>query len=160
MKPIAITDIPGFFIGQAENAEAATGVTAIVAPDGMATGIDVRGGGPASRDSRTLDPLANAEFVHAVLLGGGSAFGLDAAGGAMRYLEEHGIGLDVGPVKVPLVCQSDIFDLLIGRSDVRPDAAMGHAACEAACRAATIATAITERDAAPRWARFSVASSA
>ena len=131
MRQISITDIEGIRSGQVENAEAATGVTAIVAPEGMAASIDVRGGGPASRDTRTLDPLAAAERIHAVLLAGGSAFGLDAAGGAMRYLEERGIGLPVGLVTVPLVCQSDIFDLLVGRSDVRPDADMGHAACVA-----------------------------
>ena len=132
MKTISITDIPGIKLGQYENAEAATGVTVIIAPDGMAAGIDVRGGGPASRDTRTLDPLANAEFIHAVLLGGGSAFGLDASGGVMRYLEERGIGLPVGTVHVPLVCQSDIFDLLVGDANVRPDGKMGYEACVAA----------------------------
>jgi L-aminopeptidase/D-esterase-like protein len=76
--------------------------------------------------------LAAAEFIHAAVLSGGSAFGLDAGGGVMRYLEERGIGLPVGPVRVPLVCQSDIFDLLVGSSDVRPNAAMGYAACVAA----------------------------
>ena len=132
MKQIPITDIAGIRIGQVEDVEAATGATVIICPEGMAAGVDVRGGGPASRDTRTLDPLAAAERIHAVLLAGGSAFGLDAAGGVMRYLEEHGIGLEVGPVRVPLVCQSDIFDLLIGSSDRRPDADMGYAACEAA----------------------------
>ena len=132
MKTISISDIPGIRLGQCENTEAATGVTVIIAPQGMAAGIDVRGGGPASRDTRVLDPLASAEFIHAVVLGGGSAFGLDAAGGVMRYLEEHGIGLPVETVRVPLVCQSDIFDLLVGDSTVRPDAAMGYAACVAA----------------------------
>ena len=132
MKTIAITDIPGFKIGQVEDAQGGTGVTAIVCPEGMAAGIDVRGGGPASRETRTLDPLMAAERIHAVLLAGGSAYGLDAAGGAMHYLEEHGIGLEIGPVRVPLVCQSDIFDLLVGDPACRPDAAMGYAACEAA----------------------------
>ena len=135
MEAIAVTDIPGFKIGQVEDAAGATGVTAIVAAagaEGMAAGIDVRGGGPASRDTRVLDPLAAAQRIHAVLLAGGSAFGLDAAGGAMRYLEERGIGLEVGPVRVPLVCQSDIFDLLVGSPTARPDADMGYAACAAA----------------------------
>ena len=131
MKRIAITDIEGIRIGQVEDAAAATGATVIVCDAGMAAGIDVRGGGPASRDTRILDPLAAAEFIHAVLLAGGSAFGLDAAGGVMRYLEEHGIGLPVGPAIVPLVCQSDIFDLLVGEN-VRPDAQMGYEACAAA----------------------------
>ena len=132
METIAITDIPGIRIGQVEDAQAATGVTVIICDDGMAAGLDVRGGGPASRDTRTLDPLAAAEFIHAVVLAGGSAFGLDAAGGVMRYLEERDIGLSVVDVCVPLVCQSDIFDLLVGDPSVRPDADMGYAACVAA----------------------------
>lgn len=132
MRRIAVTDIEGYAIGQVEDAQAATGATVIIAPSGMAAGLDVRGGGPASRDSRVLDPLAAADTIHAVLLAGGSAFGLDAAGGVQRYLEERGIGLEVGPVRVPLVCQSDIFDLLVGSGEVRPDAAMGYAACVAA----------------------------
>ncbi len=132
MKQIAITDIPGIRIGQVEDAEAATGLTVVLCPEGMAASVDVRGGGPASRDSRILDPLATAEAIHAVVLAGGSAFGLDAAGGVQRYLEEHELGLDMGIAKVPLVCQSDIFDLGVGRSDVRPDATMGYAACVAA----------------------------
>ena len=127
-----ITEFPGISIGQVENSDAATGVTVILCPAGMAASIDVRGGGPASRDTRILDPLAAADFIHAVVLGGGSAFGLDAAGGVMRYLEEHGIGLEVGPVRVPLVCQSDIFDLLLGDPYTRPDAQMGYDACVAA----------------------------
>jgi len=132
LREFPITDFPGISIGQVENTEAATGVTAILCQDGMAASIDVRGGGPASRDTRILDPLAAAESIHAVVLGGGSAFGLDAAGGVMRYLEEHGIGLEVGPVRVPLVCQSDIFDLMVGDPFTRPDAQMGYDACVAA----------------------------
>lgn len=132
MKTISITDIEGIYIGQVEDSAAATGVTVIAAPDGMAASIDVRGGGPASRDTRILDPLAAAEFVHAIVLAGGSAFGLDAAGGVMRCLEEHGYGLPVGDAIVPLVCQSDIFDLIVGAADVRPDGQMGYDACAAA----------------------------
>ena len=133
MKNIPFTSISGIRVGQVEDAAAGTGVTVIVAPDGMAASIDVRGGGPASRDTRILDPLAAAENIHAVVLGGGSAYGLDAAGGVMRCLEEKGIGLTVLPgVIVPLVCQSDIFDLGVGKADVRPTAAMGYDACVAA----------------------------
>ena len=133
MKHIPFTSISGIRIGQVEDAQAGTGVTVLVAPGGMAASIDVRGGGPASRDTRILDPLAAAESIHAVVLGGGSAYGLDAAGGVMRCLEEKGIGLTVMPnVIVPLVCQSDIFDLGVGSATVRPDAAMGYAACAAA----------------------------
>lgn len=133
MKHIPFTSISGIRIGQVEDAQAGTGVTVLVAPGGMAASIDVRGGGPASRDTRVLDPLAAAESIHAVVLGGGSAYGLDAAGGVMRCLEEKGIGLTVMPnVIVPLVCQSDIFDLGVGSATVRPNAAMGYAACSAA----------------------------
>lgn len=129
MREITITDIPGIMIGQVESHRAATGATVILCPEGMAASIDVRGGGPASRDSRILDPLAAAESIHAILLAGGSAFGLDAAGGVQKYLEENDFGHDMGIAKVPLVCQSNIFDLGIGDSAVRPDAAMGYAAC-------------------------------
>lgn len=124
----------GVSVGQAQDETAATGVTVMLAPQGVVAGIDVRGGGPASRDTRLLDPLAAAEHVHAIVLAGGSAFGLDAAGGVMCFLEEHDVGLDVGVpgVKVPLVCQSDIFDLGVGHAQVRPDAHMAYAACEAA----------------------------
>ena len=134
METIAITDFPGIRIGQVEDREGATGATVIICEAGMAAGIDVRGGGPASRDTRILDPLAAAERIHAVLLAGGSAFGLDAAAGVQRYLEERGIGLPVGDAVVPLVCQSDIFDLMIGSSSARPDAHMGYDACVAAER--------------------------
>lgn len=124
----------GVTVGQAEDEAAKTGITVMLAPQGVAAGLDVRGGGPASRDTRVLDPLAAAERIHAIVLAGGSAFGLDAAGGVMGFLEERGVGLDVGVggTIVPLVCQSDIFDLGIGSADVRPDAAMARAACEAA----------------------------
>ena len=119
-------------IGQAENMDAGTGVTVIVAPEGRPCGLDIRGGGPASRESGLMDPLAATDIIHAVVLGGGSAFGLDAAGGVMKYLSEHGIGFPVGDVVVPLVCQSDIFDLGYKAYDIYPDKAMGYAACEAA----------------------------
>ena len=128
-KEIDITEIEGFRIGQAENAEAATGVTVILSESGFPAGVDVRGGGPASRETELLKPVANASAVHAVVLGGGSAFGLDAAGGVMQCLEEKNIGYDVGVTKVPLVVQSDIFDLTVGSKDVRPDKAMGYRAC-------------------------------
>ena len=99
-------------IGNAENTEAATGCTVLLfGKDGAPAGLDVRGGGPASRESELLKPMAAAQIIHAILLSGGSAFGLDAAGGVQKYLEERGIGFDVGVTKVPLVCQSDLFDL-------------------------------------------------
>ena len=129
---ISINDIGGIRIGQSENREAATGCTVFISDKGMAAGLDVRGGGPASRDSELLNPIMAAEFVHAILLGGGSAFGLGAANGVMEYLEEHDIGFVVGVTKVPLVVQSDIFDLTVGDMKVRPDAKMGYEAAKAA----------------------------
>ena len=129
MQEIGIREIKNIKIGNAENMQAATGCTVILCPDGAAAGLDVRGGGPASRESELLKPAAAAEVIHAVLLSGGSAFGLDAAGGVMRYLEERNIGFDVGITRVPLVCQSCIFDLGVGDYTVRPDQAMGYVAC-------------------------------
>ena len=132
---IPITEIEGIRIGQTENAAAGTGCTVLIAENGMRAGLDVRGGGPASRESFLLDPLTAAQEIHAVVLGGGSAFGLGAADGAMRFLEEHGIGFDVGVTKVPLVVQSDLFDLTVGDAFVRPDAAMGYEAARHALEA-------------------------
>ena len=132
-KEIPIQEIGGIHIGQTEDRSAATGCTVLISKEGMAAGLDVRGGGPASRDTHLLDPLTAAQTIHAILLGGGSAFGLGAASGVMKYLEEHDIGFDVGVTKVPLVAQSDLFDLTVGRSDVRPQPAMGYEAARRAC---------------------------
>ena len=130
MKEIPITSFDNIQIGQAENTAAGTGCTVVLlGKDGAPAGLDVRGGGPASRESELLKPLAAAQVIHAIVLAGGSAFGLDAAGGVMRYLEERGIGFDVGVTKVPLVCQSDLFDLTVADARARPDAAMAYAAC-------------------------------
>lgn len=131
MQEINITDIKNIRIGQSQNRDAGTGCTVIICEKGAPTGLDVRGGGPASRESELLKPLANADRIHAVLLSGGSAFGLDAGGGVMQYLEEHDIGFPVGVTKVPLVCQSDLFDLTVSDAYTRPDKAMGYAACKA-----------------------------
>ena len=131
-KEIPVTDIQNIRIGQAENAAAGTGCTVFICENGMRAGLDVRGGGPASRESELLKPLAAAQYIHAIVLAGGSAFGLGAANGVMEYLEARDIGFDVGVTKVPLVVQSDLFDLTVGECSVRPDAAMGH---EAARRA-------------------------
>lgn len=130
MHEISITDIENIRIGQTENKEAGTGLTVFISESGMAAGLDVRGGGPASRESELLKPLAADQMVHAVVLSGGSAFGLGAANGVMEYLEEHGIGFDVGVTKVPLVVQADLFDLTVGDPMVRPDAAMGYEAAK------------------------------
>ncbi len=129
MKEISVFDIGNLHIGNAEDLAAGTGCTVIVCEEGAPAGLDVRGGGPASRESELLKPLAHADKIHAVLLSGGSAFGLDAAGGVMQYLEAHGIGLPVGDMRVPLVCQSCIFDLAVGNGKIRPDRDMGYAAC-------------------------------
>lgn len=130
MKEISIRDIENIQIGNAQDLTAGTGCTVIVCRQGAAAGLDVRGGGPASRESELLKPLAHADRIHGVLLSGGSAFGLDAAGGVMQYLEEQGIGLLVGEMRVPLVCQSCIFDLAVGDGRIRPDKAMGYQACK------------------------------
>ena len=127
MREIPVTDVGPIFIGQTEDSQAATGCTVLIAPQGMHAGLDVRGGGPASRETFLLDPLTAAQSIHAIVLAGGSAFGLGAANGVMQYLEEHDIGFDTGAARVPLVVQSDIYDLSIGDASVRPDAAMGYA---------------------------------
>lgn len=126
MKQIKIESIENFKIAHVENIEAATGCSVIICEQGAACGLDVRGGGPASRESELLKPVAAAEVIHAVLLSGGSAFGLDAAGGVMQYLEEKNIGFETGITKVPLVCQSCIFDLGVGSKDIRPNQDMGY----------------------------------
>ena len=128
MKEISIYDIGNIRIGQTENREAGTGCTVFLSEAGMHAGLDVRGGGPASRETPLLSPLSSAQKIHGVVLAGGSAFGLSAAGGVMRYLQEHGIGFDVGVTRVPLVVQSDLFDLTVGAADVYPDEAMGYKA--------------------------------
>ncbi len=134
-REISIREIKGLCIGQTEDADAGTGCTVLVCERGMAAGLDIRGGGPASRDTHLLDPLTAAQSIHAIVLGGGSAFGLGAADGVMAYLEKRDIGFDVGVTKVPLVAQSDIFDLTVGDKSVRPDRAMGYAAAKNAMEA-------------------------
>ena len=135
MHEIPITDIQGIRIGQTENTEAATGCTVFICEGGMRAGLDVRGGGPASRESQLLNPLMAAQTIHAIVLSGGSAYGLGTANGVMAYLEEKGIGYDTGYALVPLVAQSDIYDLSVGDAKVRPDAAMGYEAARLAMEA-------------------------
>jgi L-aminopeptidase/D-esterase-like protein len=135
MKEISVFSFEPLRIGQAENVPAGTGCTVFLCPEGMRAGIDVRGGGPASREITLLDPLMSAQEIHAVVLAGGSAFGLGAADGVMKYLEEQGVGYDVGVTRVPLVVQSDLFDLTVGDPFIRPDAAMGYAAAKQAMEA-------------------------
>ncbi len=125
----AITDVPGVLVGQVEDPDAITGCTLILCKDGAVAGVDQRGGAPGTRETDLLAPMHLVQKVHAVLLTGGSAFGLDAATGVMRYLEEQGVGFDVRVAKVPIVPAAVLFDLGIGSADVRPDAEMGYAAC-------------------------------
>ncbi len=129
MTRISLTEIEGVRIGNAQDKEAKTGVTVLLFEDGARVGVDISGGGPASRETPLTSPVTADNPIHAIVLSGGSAFGLAASDGVMRYLEEHGIGFDTGYAKIPLVCQSCIYDLGCGRADIRPDAAMGYAAC-------------------------------
>lgn len=131
MKKIEINQIEGFRIGNAQDIEGGTGCTAILCEEGASAGVDVRGGGPATRETDLLNPTKMVEQVFAVMLSGGSAFGLDASTGAMKYLEEHNIGFDVGVGCVPIVPAASLFDLISGDAKCRPDAAMGYAACKA-----------------------------
>lgn len=138
MQTISPLDINGIEIGHATDAEAGTGCTVILCRQGATAGVDVRGGGPATRETDLLTPEKMVQQIHAVMLSGGSAYGLDAASGAMQWLEEQGVGFDTGIAKVPIVCAASIFDLACGRADVRPDKAMGYEACEAASRATVV----------------------
>jgi L-aminopeptidase/D-esterase-like protein len=128
----AITDVPGLKVGHWTDLDAATGCTVVLCSQGAMAGVDVRGGAPGTRETDLLAPTCTIDAVHAVLIAGGSAFGLAAADGVMRWLEERGCGLKVGIACVPIVPAAILFDLMIGRSDVRPDAAAGYAACQAA----------------------------
>lgn len=133
LKEIPITDISGFTIGQCENTEKATGVTVILTGEkGAVCGVDVRGGGPASRENALLNPLAANDSVHAVVLSGGSAFGLESSCGVMRWLKEKGIGFPTSYGPVPIVVSSCIYDLGIGDASAFPDAEMGYQACQSA----------------------------
>ena len=135
MREIPITEVAPVRIGQTEDAAAGTGCTVLICPEGMRAGLDVRGGGPASRESQLLNPLMSAQTIHAILLSGGSAYGLGAANGVMQYLEEHGVGYDTGYALVPLVAQADIYDLSVGEASVRPGADMGREAARLAMEA-------------------------
>ena len=157
LAPGSLTDIAGILVGHASALGRPTGCTVVLCPQGVVCGAAVRGGAPGTRETDLLRPENTVERVHAVLLTGGSAFGLDAAGGVMRWLEEHGFGLQIGaaatsgtsprsrlagpagqalpapaPIRVPIVPAAVLFDLWLGDSRIRPDAATGYAACEAA----------------------------
>jgi L-aminopeptidase/D-esterase-like protein len=128
----AITDVQGIEVGHAQNDEALTGCTVILCRKGAVAGVDVRGGAPGTRETDLLNPVNLVEKVHAIVLAGGSAFGLDAVGGVMKYLEENKIGFNTGVARVPIVPSAILYDLSLGRADVRPDAAMGFLAAASA----------------------------
>jgi len=125
----AITDVPGIKVGHVTDRVALTGCTVVLCEAGATAGVDVRGSAPGTRETDAIRPTTLVEQAHAVLLTGGSAFGLDAAAGVMQFLEEEGCGYAIGPVKVPIVPAAVIFDLTIGDSNVRPDKETGYLAC-------------------------------
>src|SRR6185436_15721147 len=131
----SISDVRGIEVGQAQDDEALTGCTVILCRKGAVAGVDVRGGAPGTRETDLLNPVNLVEKVHAVVLAGGSAFGLDAASGVMRWLEEQKIGFNTGAAKVPIVPSAILYDLNVGRADVRPDPAMGYLAASRASSA-------------------------
>lgn len=128
----SLTDVPGIEVGHAHDLQALTGCTVVICRRGAVAGADVRGGAPGTRETDLLDPVNLVQRAHAVLLAGGSAFGLDAASGVVRYLAERKIGFKTAAAAVPIVPAAIIFDLNLGSRDVRPDAAMGYDACLAA----------------------------
>ncbi len=130
MKEIHFNTIDGIKIGNFQDLNGPTGCTVVICEEGASTGVDVRGGSPGTRETDLLDPVNLVNKIHAVTLSGGSAFGLDAASGVMKYLEDRNIGFDVGVTKVPIVCSAVLFDLTIGNHSIRPDKSMGYKACE------------------------------
>lgn len=129
MTKVPFCDIQGLLVGNAQDKQAQTGVTVFCFPHMADVAVNVLGGGPAARESELANPERNSPGLNALVFAGGSSYGLEASHGVMQWLEEHGIGYDTGPCLVPIVCQSDIYDLTYGRADIRPDKAMGYAAC-------------------------------
>lgn len=129
MEDIPFTAIDGVQVGNAQDTKGKTGVTVLCFPHGAKTGVDISGGGPASRETPLLDPTKEDIGIHAIILAGGSAYGLAAADGVMKCLEENHIGYDTGFALVPLVVQSGIYDLSYGNANIRPDSTMGYEAC-------------------------------
>ena len=132
--PDNLCDVPGVLVGHATDTEGATGCTAVLFenPEGAVVGVDVRGSSPGTRETDRLGPVGAVRPTHGLLLTGGSAFGLAAADGVVRFLEEKGIGLDVGVARIPLVSAAVLFDVVIGDPAVRPDAEMGYRAASSA----------------------------
>ena len=127
-----ITDVPGVIVGSAEDSEAKTGCTVAIFENGAVAGVDVRGSAPGTREIESIKPVRVVDKIHAILFTGGSAFGLDAAGGVLKFLEEKGIGYDVQVARVPIVPAAVIFDLRVGSASVRPDFKMGYKAAASA----------------------------
>jgi len=132
LDPGSLTDVAGLSVGHAAEPGRPTGCTVVLCPQGAVCGVAVRGGSPGTRETDVLRPENTVSEVHAVLLTGGSAFGLDAASGVMRWLDERGHGLVVGPARVPIVPAAVLFDLWLGDPRIRPHAGTGYAACELA----------------------------
>jgi L-aminopeptidase/D-esterase-like protein len=131
-KSGTITDVPGVRVGHATDLEGLTGCTVVLCEKGAVGGVDQRGGAPGTRETDLLRPMHLVQKAHGVLLTGGSAFGLAAAEGVVRYLEERGVGFDARVARVPIVPAAVLFDLDLGEAQARPDAGMGYAACQAA----------------------------
>lgn len=134
ISEVSVKTCTDFQIGHAQDDAAKTGVTVIWFPQGARVGVDISGGGPASRETPLASPLTADNPINAIVLSGGSAYGLSAADGVMRCLEENGIGYDTGAALVPLVLQSCVYDLSYGDAKVRPGTEMGYAACANALR--------------------------
>ncbi len=132
----AITQVLGIEVGHFTDPRRPTGCTAILCKAGAVAGVDVRGAAPGTRETDLLNPTNLVQQVHGIMLAGGSAWGLDAATGAMRWLEEQGVGMDIVVGRVPIVPAAVLFDVLVGDMRIRPDAAAGYAACQAASRTA------------------------
>lgn len=132
LAPGSLTDVKGLSVGHATDLDALTGCTVALCGEGAVAGVSVRGLAPGTRETDLLRPGTLVERAHAILLTGGSAFGLAAADGVMRYLEERGIGFDASVARVPIVPAAVLFDLGLGQGPVRPDAEMGYRACQAA----------------------------
>ena len=128
----ALTDVAGVKVGHFTDTRRPTGCTVVLVEAGATCGVDVRGGAPGTRETDLLDPVNTVQQVHAVVLSGGSAFGLDTATGVVRWLEERRIGFPAGPARVPIVPAAILFDLSVGDATIRPDAAAGYAAAKAA----------------------------
>ena len=130
----SISDVAGLEIGHDTDPRRPTGCTVVIARDGAVAGVDVRGAAPGTRETDLLAPGNLVERVHAIVLAGGSAWGLDAASGVVRWLEQQGVGMLVGPARLPIVPGAVLFDLLLGDASIRPDADAGYRACQAASR--------------------------